>query len=1034
MKIIKKAALAAAVLCVFNAYSQVDLGFGTTGLTGWTLSPSTGAQLPTQWNSQGKGANIVSAMTNYTPGGGNTWTITPYSGNYMAALQPTGSTMYTTMATAFGLSTADKSAIQSFLVAHAGGGQTTPTNASYMSYSNLQLTAGTKFTVAWNFVATDYTPWNDTSITSLVPTSGGATPKINGYVQDYSVLGAINPGAGNWSTGSYGSTGWQIATYEILADGTYTLGFGAFNLGDTALSPIILVSGQQGTTLKNGQSFGPIASNDPAIQAVVTAAVTPTPAPAPTPPAPTTFSTIATGGTVTSDTLAQGTITASGGILQITVAQPTVANPFVLNAGGLTVDNNGQAGTLSGVISGEGQLTINNSGTGGSITLTAQNTYTGATTVNAGATLNNTGSIASSSGVTNNGVFNNSGQAPNVTNTGAFTNSGTAGDVNNSGLTVNSGTVGAVNNSGFFVNLVNGIAGLFTNSGTATNAGTVGAVTNNAGTFTNTGIAGDITNNSGIVNNSGTAGAVNNAGTFNNTGTAGDLTNSGTATNAGTVGTVNNSGTLNVIDGGSTGAVNNSGQLTFNGSGSLLSVANTGTFDFTGPGTSGDITNSGIFNFIGSGMVGDVTNSGTFNYAGAGTVGGVTNSGTFNLSSAGSAVTVANYTQTGTGQTVMNLAPGTIQKLTVTGTANLGGAIAFNAAPGPYQYGTYPFLTAQSVTGNYSTLSILPDNISPLGVALVETGTSVGLKITPSAAYTLSSLNQNVGSLMSVNNMQMSVIDGTLNYDCSLFGEQGLCISAGARYASDPAAAGGSLTIAKRANANFRYGAFVDQGFNNITSNNVTMKTGLPTAGIFAHWNEDSRGFGWNVHTSLAYASNSMTINRTGSAYSESATGSPSSSADAVEAKLSYNYPLGTRLTLSPYFGLRYTQLNVNGYTESGAQYPLTYKGLTQSATDALAGVGVSYNFGRVVGSLSAGVVQNLSYTSGAIAGSSGIVNLGSYNVALPGSNYTSVALGAGLTIDVAKNQYLNVGIGWQQKSLINTNVSSFNASYMVGF
>jgi len=130
----------------------INLGFTDSGLTGWTLSPSTGAQSPTQWNSQGTGANIVSAMTNYTPGGGNTWTINPYSGNYMAALQPTGSTMYNTMASNFGLSVSDKASIQSFLVAKAAGGQTTPTNASYMYYSGLNLTAGTKFTLAWNFV------------------------------------------------------------------------------------------------------------------------------------------------------------------------------------------------------------------------------------------------------------------------------------------------------------------------------------------------------------------------------------------------------------------------------------------------------------------------------------------------------------------------------------------------------------------------------------------------------------------------------------------------------------------------------------------------------------------------------------------------------------------------------------------------------------------------------------------------------------------------------------------------------------------
>ena len=384
----------------------------------------------------------------------------------------------------------------------------------------------------------------------------------------------------------------------------------------------------------------------------------------------------------------------------------------------------------------------------------------------------------------------------------------------------------------------------------------------------------------------------------------------------------------------------------------------------------------------------------------------------------------------------MNVAPGTIQKLTVTGTANLAGAIAFNAAPGPYQYGVYEFLTAQQVNGSYMYLGVLPDNISPLGFDLVQNSTSVGLKITPSAAYTLGSLDQNVGGMLTVNNLQMSVLDGALNYDCTLYGERNMCISAGARYTTDSAGnvSGGSLTFGKKINPNVRVGAFVDQGFNNITSGNITMKTGLPMVGAYAHWNQDSRGYGWGVHASAGYASNSMSINRTATPYSEAGTGTPKSTGEAVQLKATYTYPIGTRLTVNPYVGIRYTQIGINGYTESNAVYPLTYNGLTQSATDALVGVGASYNFGRVVASLSAGVVQNLSYTAGSLSGTSGIVNLGSYNVALPGANYTSASLGAGLSFDVARNQYLNIGLGWQQKSLVNSNVSSFNASYTIGF
>lgn len=227
-----------------SARAQVNLNFTSSGLTGWTLS---------------SGTTIVPSVTNLNSGPYN-WNIYPYTGNYMAQLSP-GSGSYSTMGSQLGLSASSLTGIQNFLNTHNGGGATNPTNAAWMYYSGLNLTAGQSFTIAWNFVATDYVPFNDTSITTLVNTSGTGDATVNNTVGQYSVLGAINPGSGNYSTNSYGSTGWQLATYSINATGTYTLGFGAFNLGDTVLSPLLFVSGVQGTTYNGTTPFAPVAPN-----------------------------------------------------------------------------------------------------------------------------------------------------------------------------------------------------------------------------------------------------------------------------------------------------------------------------------------------------------------------------------------------------------------------------------------------------------------------------------------------------------------------------------------------------------------------------------------------------------------------------------------------------------------------------------------------------------------------------------------------------------------------------------------------------
>jgi len=904
-------AIAMATVIASSALADgINLGFTDSGLTGWTLSPSTGAQSATQWNSQGKGANIVSAMTNYTPGGGNTWSINPYSGNYMAALQPTGSTMYNTMASNFGLSVSDKASIQSFLVAKAAGGQTTPTNASYMYYSGLNLTAGTKFTLAWNFVATDYTPWNDTSLTSLVATSGGATPKINGYVQNYSVLGAINTGAGNWSVGSYGSSGWQVASYEVLADGTYTLGIGDFNLGDTALSPILLVSGQQGTTLKNGQTFGAIVSNDPTIQAAVEAVVTPTPTPDPTPPAPT---------------------------------GPVAVN----NAAGTTATN-----------------------------------PTGTTTLE-------------------------------VTNAGTYTNNGTNGDVTNTGTFTNNATTGAVTNtSGTFTNASTGTTGNVTNADTFTNAGTTGTV-GNIGTFTNTGTTTTVTN-SGTFTNSGTTGSVtnNSTGSFTNTGTTGAITNAGGLTvNSGTTGDITNSGAA-VVNGGVTGNISNTGVLAIGG------------------GTTGSVTNSNTFAMSG-GATGNVTNSGTFNYTG-GTVGGVNNSGTYNLTGAGSTVTVGNYTQSPTGTTVLNIAPGTIQKLEVAGTANLAGAVAFNSAAGPYQYGKYTFLTAGTLNGNYSLVGFSPDNISPLGFGIVQGANDVAVEITPSSAATMNGITQTAGSLSSINTLKMSNLGGGLNYDCSMFGENGMCISAGSRFTTDGAGKiqSGSLTIGKKIDKHWRVGAFADKSFGDLVVGGV-KDSANPLVGVFANWNADGDGEGLTISAAAATASSNLSVNREGSLYSESAQGKTSTNGNAYQVKASYTTPLTNRTNISPYIGVRQTNFNTNGYTETGATYPVTYNSITQAKTDLLVGANVSHDFDdKWSGFVSAGVIKNLVNKQGTLSGTSNIIGLQNFSTPLTGSGSTTPVIGAGVSYDVTPNQVLGLSVGYQQQS----GIKSGALTYTVGF
>lgn len=241
--------------------NNANLGFESGSTTNWLISNGTGtAKAATGWNSNGVGVNTTTGITNYSPGGGKTWNVTPY-GSYMMAIQAgSGSPNFDPSMTSLGLTSTEISNIRTYLTSL--GGNSSPTNASWAKRT-VTLQAGVTYTVAWQYMSTDYVPFNDGSAMTLVhSTDATKVPTLNNEVKRYALLGFTNPGTGNYATNSYGSTGWQLATITVPADGDYILGFSSFNLGDTALSPILLVDDLQGATTLNGTAFNPIPPNE----------------------------------------------------------------------------------------------------------------------------------------------------------------------------------------------------------------------------------------------------------------------------------------------------------------------------------------------------------------------------------------------------------------------------------------------------------------------------------------------------------------------------------------------------------------------------------------------------------------------------------------------------------------------------------------------------------------------------------------------------------------------------------------------------
>jgi hypothetical protein len=255
----------------------------------------------------------------------------------MLALQPGPSNQWNTVGTTLGLTSSQITSLSTLLQQQAqtsGFGSGNITNSAFV-HRTVTLTAGTTYSMAWNYIGTDYVPFNDGSITTLVPVSGttGSTT-VNNYAQNYALLGFTNPGTGDYSAGTFGSTGWQVSTYSVDTTGTYQLGFAVFNLDDTGLSPVLLVDDLQGATTKNGTTFGAVAPN-PGTSAPSSPGSTPS-----TPSAPTIVSSAPGTPIVTSNSVSGSTTTDLAIAAGVTVTVMTLTDTRTGESKVLSINRN----------------------------------------------------------------------------------------------------------------------------------------------------------------------------------------------------------------------------------------------------------------------------------------------------------------------------------------------------------------------------------------------------------------------------------------------------------------------------------------------------------------------------------------------------------------------------------------------------------------------------------------------------------------------------------------------------------------------
>ncbi len=618
-----------------------------------------------------------------------------------------------------------------------------------------------------------------------------------------------------------------------------------------------------------------------------------------------------------------GTFNIAGTTSGASVVSMTGAGATTLGSKTLTLTT--AAGTYSGVMTGTGgALTV----AGGSQTLTNINTYTGATSISSGATLafSGSGSIEASSGLVNNGTFDFAANTSSVA-VGRMTGAGTT-ILGSNGLYIN-------NASGDYGGSINGTGTVFISNGTQIFSG---ANTHSGGTNVSAGANLQITSAAAL--GTGVLDLVGSATTSATLSTTADMT-------LNNVIRVNLDPTFNVASGTTLtltapiqDAGDNPGEIVATGGGTLLlTAANT---------YSGNTT-------IDAGSTLALSGNGSIALSGTALVplaNGVFNNGTFKISGT-TASTVSlgkNYTQSSTGNLLMNWN----QKLVVPNSASLGGGLKLtNTNSATYVIGRYTLLQATSVSGTFAAFDTSGLS-SGYKYQLAYDASNVYLDLLaggPSTTATQQSLEGTGSDLKRTFGLQNTYLANGLGYDCNKFGEKSVCFSGGSGQvtsirAQDNSNVSGQIIIAYKNSSGVRVGAYLDQNFSIQTVGAVKLENYKPAFGLFAAWDEYSDGRGFEFKASVGKISKNATVTRAVVDDSEAGSGSANIHSHGAQAMAKYGYEAAKDMLLSPYAGVRYSQLNMGGYTEStsaGVVAPLAYQAIDTRTTTALIGFGTAF-------------------------------------------------------------------------------------------
>ena len=277
-------------------------------------------------------------------------------------------------------------------------------------------------------------------------------------------------------------------------------------------------------------------------------------------------------------------------------------------------------------------------------------------------------------------------------------------------------------------------------------------------------------------------------------------------------------------------------------------------------------------------------------------------------------------------------------------------------------------------------------------------------------------------------------------YDCNLFDQNNMCISAGGRYTNidNPSSNNSAavVVLGYKVSPNIRIGGFLDQSVNNNTPTGVRLTNSNPMMGAFAVWNQNADGLGYQIKLASTYQDKDVTTTRDAVATSEAGTGKTNLNTQSYVGELSYAFQYQDSTIVRPYFALRYTNIKQDAYTEdltASVTAPLTYGKLGDRSTTALMGVKLNHALTpRTNLTASLGIEQGLDHQVDKLT-ATGVAGLTSENFNNNIKRTRPVA-SAGAYYAVAKNHRLSGEVLVQQLPFQSSTGATAYFNYMIGF